>query len=246
MNIILADQDEIDNGRVILEGERADHVVKVLRAKENDTVRFGVLDGEMGKGRIVAIKRKYPRRVELVVELTDPMGPLPRVDLVVAMARPIMMRRILSQATALGVGTFHIIHANRVEKSFWEASMLEQESFYDFLIQGLEQSVDTRMPEVIFHRRFKPFVEDVIPTIADQYSHMLVGHPGGECSLSESINEEPDRILLAVGPEGGWVDYEVDKFREAGFVPFTIGRRILKVDTAVVALHARISQICGE
>ncbi|WP_163339375.1 16S rRNA (uracil(1498)-N(3))-methyltransferase [Desulfopila sp. IMCC35008] len=246
MNIILADQDEIENGRVVLEGERADHIVKVLRAKENDTVRFGVLDGEKGRGTIVSIKNKHPRMVELKVELTEPLGPLPRIDLVVAMARPIMIRRILSQATALGVGTFHIIHANRVEKSFWEASMLEQESFYDYLIQGLEQSVDTRMPEVIFHRRFKPFVEDVIPTIADQYSHMLLGHPGGEYSLAESIEGQAERILLAVGPEGGWVDYEVEKFRDARFMPFTIGSRILKVDTAVVALHARISQICGE
>lgn len=246
MNIILADQDEIENGRVILKGERADHIVKVLRAKEDDKVRFGVLDGEKGTGTIVSIKKKHPRIVELAVELTEPIGPLPRIDLVVAMARPIMMRRILSQATALGVGSFHIIHANRVEKSFWEASMLEQESFYDYLIQGLEQSVDTRMPEVIFHRRFKPFVEDVIPTIAGEYSHMLVGHPGGENGLAESLKEKTGRILLAVGPEGGWVDYEVEKFREAGFIPFTIGSRILKVDTAVVALHARISQTCGE
>lgn len=209
-------------------------------------MRIGVVNGMKGHGEICRIIKKHPRSVTLDVQLDQPMNPMPRIDLVVAMARPIMMRRILSQATALGVGTFHVTHANRVEKSFWEATMLEQEKYYDFLWQGLEQSVDTRMPEVLFHRRFKPFVEDFLPSVIENYSHCLLAHPTGETTLSETVKNSPERILLAVGPEGGWVDYEVMKFREAGFTVCSIGERILKVDTAVVALHARVSQLCGE
>ncbi len=246
MNIILAEPEEIEDGRIVLTDHRAEHLIKVLRARVDDTVRFGVLDGKKGTGVVEAIHKKRPRSVRLRVELADPMNSLPRIDLILALARPIMMRRILSQATALGVGSFHLIHANRVEKSFWEASLLEQESYWQWLVQGLEQAVDTRLPDVTFHRRFKPFVEDYLPTITNEYSHCLIAHPQAKQSLPAALTGAPGRVLLAVGPEGGWVDYEVEKFIECGFSDCTIGERILKVDTAVVALHARISQICGD
>ena len=246
MNIILAELEEIDDGKVFLTDHRAEHIIKVLRAKVGDTVRFGVLDGEKGKAVVEAIHTRRPRSVELRVELGEAPQPIPRIDLVLALARPIMMRRILSQATALGVGRFHLIHANRVEKSFWEASLLEQESYWQCLVQGLEQAVDTRLPEVTFHRRFKPFVEDYLPTLTGSYSHYLLAHPRESISVAAALSGTPDRILLAVGPEGGWVDYEVEKFKEYGFTGCSMGERILKVDTAVVALHARISQLCGD
>lgn len=244
MNIILAEQEELADNSITLRDHRAEHIVKVLRAKVGDIIRFGVVDGQKGRAVIEQMQKKHPRSVCLRVELHEPMNPLPKIDLVLALARPIMMRRILSQATALGVGTFHCIHANRVEKSFWEASLLEQESYYDHLLQGLEQAVDTRMPEVLFHRRFKPFVEDFLPGVVAGYSHLLVAHPSGSTTLAGAMATNlPKRILLAIGPEGGWVDYEVEKFVEAGFTSCSMGDRILKVDTAVVALHARISQI---
>lgn len=243
MNILLAEQEEIINQRLTVTDHRAGHIIKVLRGAAGDTVRVGVINGPRGLGVIETIQAKHPHAVSLKVELTDPVAVMPRIDLILALARPIMMRRILSQATALGVGRFFLIHANRVEKSFWEASLLAQESYSDHLRQGLEQAVDTRMPEVHFFRRFKPFVEDFLPTIGGGYSHRLIAHPSGTHTLQQGLEGERGRVLLAIGPEGGWVDYEIEKFAEAGFVSCTIGSRILKVDTAVVALHSRISQI---
>lgn len=243
MNILLAEQKEIVNRRITLTDHRATHIIKVLRAGVGDTVRIGVIDGQRGAAVIEAMRVQHPRSVVLKVDLHEMVHAPPRIDLILALARPIMMRRILSQATTLGVGRFFVIHANRVEKSFWEASLLEEERYREQLRQGLEQAIDTRMPKVSLYRRFKPFVEDFLPTIAGDYSHRLVAHPGGTHTLQEGLAGEHDRILLAVGPEGGWVDYEVQKFTEAGFASCTLGERILKVDTAVVALHARISQI---
>ena len=124
--------------------------------------------------------------------------------------------------------------------------MLEQEQYFEYLWQGLEQAVDTRMPQVVFHRRFKPFVEDYLSEVKGDHSHCLLAHPTGAVTLPDALRGRPERVLLAVGPEGGWVDYEVVKFTEAGFTVCSIGERILKVDTAVVALHARVSQLCGE
>lgn len=243
MNLILARKEELNEQQLILTDRRADHIVKVLQSNRGDTVRLGIIDGPLGTAVIESLDRRHPRSVTLSVDLRIQESAAPRIDLILALARPIMMRRILSQATALGVGRFIFIHANRVEKSFWDASLIEKQNYEEHLIHGLEQAVDTRLPEVTFHRRFKPFVEDYLPQISREYSHCLIAHPEGDCTLSESMSGSADRILLAIGPEGGWVDYEVDRFGDAGFVPCSLGERILKVDTAVVALHSRVSQI---
>jgi len=241
MNIILAEPDEITDHLIHLVDHRAEHIVKVLRSEVGDTVRIGIVNGGKGKGEILAIKKKYPFAVAIRIEISELQIVTPPLDLILALPRPIMLKRILSQMTALGVGAIHLIHANRVEKSFWEASIVAENGFRPFLLHGLEQAVDTHLPKICLHRKFKPFVEDYYPSIRDNYHHHLLAHPGGQTMTLNRIAGESGRAILAVGPEGGWVDYEVQKFREQGFNEYSIGERILKVDTAVIALHARIS-----
>lgn len=240
MNVVLINRNEISKGRVMLSDHRAKHIVKVLQASEGDTIRIGMVHGKLGRGNIEAIVKKYPFRVNLTVEWTSEPPEKTPVDLLLALPRPIMLRRILSQATALGYATLHIVNANRVEKSFWKSGLLNQEEYHSHLLHGLEQAGDTTPPAVFFHKRFKPFIEDYFPTIAEQYSHLIYAHPEGDFRLHQIVRNKSGKILLAIGPEGGWVDYEVNTFRERGFSAVTLGERILKVDTAVVNLHGRI------
>ncbi len=243
MNIILAEVGEVADNRLTLTDHRAEHIVKVLRAEIGDRVRVGLINGAMGCGIISAMKKKHPFSVEMDLALNDPPRSRPTLDLILALPRPIMLKRILSQVTALGVGTIHLINANRVEKSFWEAGILQPEEYRSHLLHGLEQAVDTSLPEIRLHPQFKPFMEDFFPSLAPNYHHLLLAHPTGVQRLGEVIDSSDGRGVMAVGPEGGWVEYEVKKFQEQGFSCCTIGERILKVDTAVVALHARISAL---
>ncbi|MCP3931205.1 MAG: 16S rRNA (uracil(1498)-N(3))-methyltransferase [Bacteroidetes bacterium] len=243
MNIILAESHEVIDGKVFLRDHRAKHIVKVLGSKIGDQVKFGIIDGMRGRATILSLETRFPFLVELEVELYHPPKEYPFVDLLLAFPRPIMLKRILSQAAALGVGKFFVTNANRVEKSFWDAGLLNPGVCREHLIQGLEQSVDTRVPEVEFHRYFRKFIEKILPSKTDDYSHLLLAHPEGEKRLKDRITEKPGRILLAIGPEGGWVDFEVEKFKKCGFSSFTTGDRILKVDTAVVALHGQVSAV---
>ncbi len=71
----------------------------------------------------------------------------------------------------------------------------------------------------------------------------MLADPSGELSIQQGITKKNGRVLLAVGPEGGWVDYETQKFKEYGFSICNMGNRILKVDTAVIVLHAYISAV---
>jgi RsmE family RNA methyltransferase len=243
MNIILAESNEVDARRLTLTDHRAQHIVKVLRAEVGARIRVGLINGAMGVGTISAIKKKFPFSVEMELDLGEPPKTPPFLDLILALPRPIMLRRILSQVTALGVGTIHLINANRVEKSFWDAGILRPEEYHSHLLHGLEQAVDTRLPVIRLHPQFKPFIEDVIPSIAESYHRLLLAHPTGGRLLGDVVDSGNGRIAMAVGPEGGWVDYEVKKFQEQGFYCCTIGERILKVDTAVIALHAGISTL---
>lgn len=241
MNIILIENQELNGDEVVLEDHRASHIVKILRSEEGDTLKVGIVDGMRGEGRIVSLKKKYPHRAVLKIELKEPSLPEPRLDLILALPRPIMLKRILSQVTALGIGHIYLINANRVEKSFWESTLLEQNEYRKHLVTGLEQCVDTRLPTISIHERFKPFVEDFLPERLADYSHCLVADPSGETVLANSVSSPVERLLLAVGPEGGWVEYELKKFSAYRFSICTIGERILKVDTAVIALHGYIS-----
>lgn len=243
MNIVLITAAELADGHVLLGDHRAAHIRKVLRAEIGDRVKVGVINGARGEGVVTAIGRGAAGEVRLQVHLDrEPASP-PEIDLILALPRPIMLRRILSQAAALGVGSLYVIHANRVEKSFWDSGLFGGEACDELLRQGLEQAVDTRMPDVQVFRRFKPFVEDVLPQMIANYGFRLLAHPYGGRGVADCLSPGAGRVLLAVGPEGGWVDYEVEKFGALGFCTCSLGERILKVDTAVVALHSAITAI---
>ena len=243
MNIILAEAAEVVGGLLTVTDGRAEHIVKVLRSEVGDLLRVGVINGFKGHGTLLSLEKKFPFRATLSLELSENPGELPPLDLILALPRPIMLKRVLSQVTSLGVGTIHLINANRVEKSFWESGLLAPEEYRPHLLHGLEQAVDTRLPEIRLHPKFKPFIEDFCPTLVGAYVDLLLADPAGDHRLVDVAGKKPGRVLLAVGPEGGWVDYEIGKFREQGFSCCTIGQRILKVDTAIIALHASITAV---
>ncbi len=241
MNIILAEQEEIRDNSLVLTDHRAKHIIKVLGSKVGESVRCGIINGARGEASIVSVNSKYPFRVELQLHLWDTPRVQSSIDLLLALPRPIMLKRIFRQAASLGVGTIFITHARRVEKSFWDATLLEPSHYKEHLVHGLEQAIDTVLPTVTFSRRFKPLVEKLLPKCRRNYTHLLLAHPKYPETLSQVLVEKPGRILLAVGPEGGWVEYEIERLRDCGFSPFAFGDRILKVDTAVVSLHGAIS-----
>jgi RsmE family RNA methyltransferase len=240
MNIILVSEHEVSEGKVHLEDHRAKHIAKILRSEVGDTIKIGIINGKIGTGKVLGVTRKFPFVVELTGEFDTVPPPKNPVDLLLALPRPIMLRRIFSQIASLGVETLHIVNAGRVEKSFWEAGLVEPQEYMQHLLHGLEQSVDTVPPKIFFHRCFKPFIEESFPLISNEYKYLLYAHPGGRRRLGQVLGPDSGKILLAIGPEGGWVDYETAKFEEYGFAGFSIGPRILKVDTAVVNIHGRV------
>nr|WP_301295377.1 16S rRNA (uracil(1498)-N(3))-methyltransferase [Pseudomonas nitroreducens] len=231
--LLLADADFVAADRVILRDRRLTHLQEVHRAESGDRMRVGRLGGLMGEGRLLRLEAN---EAELQVSFEQaPPAKLP-LTLLLALPRPKMLRRVLQTVAAMGVPRLVLLNSYRVEKSFWQTPFLEPEAVREQLILGLEQARDTMLPEVIIEKRFKPFVEDRLPALAAG-SLGLIGHPGPWPECPRALSEP---VTLAIGPEGGWIPYEVDKLREAGLNPVQLGERILRVETAVTALLARL------
>lgn len=234
MNLLLLDDaDFVAADRVILRDRRLTHLQEVHRAESGDRLRLGRLGGLMGEGRLLRLEAN---EAELQVSFDQaPPSKLP-LTLLLALPRPKMLRRVLQTVAAMGVPRLVLLNSYRVEKSFWQTPFLEPEAVREQLILGLEQARDTVLPEVIIEKRFKPFVEDRLPALAAG-SLGLIGHPGPWPECPRALSEP---VTLAIGPEGGWIPYEVEKLREAGLNPVQLGERILRVETAVTALLARL------
>lgn len=231
--LLLEDGDFIAEDRVRLSGRRLKHLLEVHRAEAGDSLRIGRLNGLMGIGQLLHLDEQY---AELSVLLDQPAPEKLPITLLLALPRPKMLRRVLQTVSSMGVARLVLLNSYRVEKSFWQTPFLEPAAIREQLILGLEQARDSVLPEVIIEKRFKPFVEDQLPAIAAD-TLGLVGHPGDFPACPRAVTQP---VTLAIGPEGGWIPYEVEKLAEAGLQPVQLGVRILRVETAVTALLARL------
>jgi RsmE family RNA methyltransferase len=229
-------------GRVVLSDARADHLRRVLRVTPGQQIRVGVLDGPCGIGTVAAIAGDA---VVLQCTLEAIVPAPPRVDLLLALPRPKVMRRLWAQLAAIGVGRIILTNAERVERNYFDAHVLAPESYRPLLVEGLQQARDTHLPSVSIHRQFKILLEDRLDDLCPD-TLRLAADPSGTQSVPAAIADRTAaRVLLAIGPEGGWNGFEIERLGAHGFQLVTMGPRTLRTDTACVALltlvHAALS-----
>jgi RsmE family RNA methyltransferase len=239
MNIILfSNADRISNDTIKLSvnisDRRAEQIIKTHSSQIGDTVKIGELNGLIGHGIITALdKTQVTIRIEQLE--TPPPEKLP-LTILLALPRPKVIRRVLRSLTELGVARIVLMHAYKVEKSYWQSPLFTEDKLRNYLLTGLMQCRDTVLPELIIRQRFKPFVEDELAGIAAK-SEKIVAHPGNYPPCPTAINQA---CTLAIGPEGGFIPYEIEKLQEAGFQCVSLGQRILRVETAVSSLIGRL------
>jgi len=233
--ILLEERDRVGSSSVTLSDVRAAHLLNVLEVVPGQTVRVGLLDGPLGVGHV---ESAGDGRVTLRCVFDADIPPRPRVDLLLALPRPKVMRRLWAQLAALGVGQIILTNAERVERPYFDTHVLDETCYRPLLIEGLQQARDTRLPIVSIHRQFKILVEDHLTTLFGD-GFRLVADPHGTTSVASAIAEHPDRrVLVAIGPEGGWNAFELALFQAHGFRLVGLGPRTLRVDTACTAVLA--------
>ncbi|MBL7076569.1 MAG: 16S rRNA (uracil(1498)-N(3))-methyltransferase [Kiritimatiellae bacterium] len=236
MNRILFKADEVPaSGRVVLGDDRADHIRSVLCSALHDTIRVGILNGPSGEGEVVALDDVS---VELACQFESTPPEVPPLDLLLAMPRPKVMKRLWAPLASLGLGRIIITNAARVERNYFDTHWLDPANYDPLLIEGLQQAGATRLPEVTVARRFRPLVEDRLDELCPG-TRRIVAHPHDAAPLEAELASEPDqRLLLAVGPEGGWVPFELELMQSAGFRAVSLPFGALRTDVACIALIA--------
>jgi 16S rRNA (uracil1498-N3)-methyltransferase len=237
MNLILLEErDRVDASSVTLTDARAAHLLKVLRATRGQTVRVGWIDGPLGTGTVESVSDE---RVTMRCVFEADAPPRPRVDVLLALPRPKVLRRLWAQFAALGVGQIILTNASRVERDYFDTHVLTEACYRPLLIEGLQQAQDTRVPLVSMHRQFRILVEDYLDDLF-RTGVRLVADPGGNTSIANALAGRDGRVLLAIGPEGGWNDFELRLLETRGFTRVGLGPRTLRVDTACVALLSHV------
>ena len=235
MNLILLTASDFPDDLDIatLRDRRLQHVLAVHRAQVGATLRVGLRDGLTGQGEVLHLDDD---RLDLRVTLDTSPPPRQPLALLLALPRPKMLKRILQMSATLGIEELVLLNSYRVEKSFWQSPWLTPEAIDEQLVLGLEQARDTVAPKVTLAPRFKPFVEDVLPAMMSGRRGLLA-HPGqgGAFPLGPVGS-----AVVAIGPEGGFIPYEVQRLQEAGFAACDLGSRILRVDTAVAVTLGRL------
>lgn len=238
MNLILVFSSEIGpDGRVELTDGRARHIRKVLRAKPGKTLRIGRVNGPLGAGVVESVSAEM---VTLCCQWESRIPERPSIDLLLAMPRPKVLKRLWAQFAALGVGRIVITNAEKVERYYFDTHILRPEFYESRLIEGLQQARDTLLPDVTIERQLKPFLEkETFPEVGKK----ILADPSGEKTIFQCLESRREqRVLLAVGPEGGWTPYELDLLKSHGFELFGMGSRILRTDTACIGLIALIEE----
>jgi len=259
------------------EDYRTIHASKILGLHNGDTIRAGLVTEEVwtDSATIQWLPEGKVNKAEPLPKSGNPPGSLQidlhnlqpsldttddlRVSLLLALPRPLQLGRMLPMIAQLGVEHLILCGAQKVPKDYFGSHLFrEPHSLQNKLIEGLCQAGDVRLPQVQLQKNLRRFLassefESLFPR--EDYVRVLA-HPQRDDDNAATVSritslqfppDRPKRILLAVGPEGGWEEpVELDRFHQHGFQQVTLGKRVLRSDVAVVSLLSLANEVCRE
>jgi RsmE family RNA methyltransferase len=233
MNMLLLDKsDFISQETVAVSGRRFSRLKDFIHIEPGKKIKAGVRNESCGSAEVIEIGEDL---VKLTYCKNSEPPPAPPLTLIIALQRPQTFSKVIHSAVTLGIKNIHFIHTFKVEKSYWQSSRLGAENLQEEIDLALEQAGDPVEPRLFFHRRFKIFAEDELENIAGT-SVRLFGDPSG----SAPVPLPGTPITLALGPEGGFTDYEINTLKEHDFQPVSLGTRILRTEFALAALLGKL------
>ncbi|HXW62386.1 MAG TPA: RsmE family RNA methyltransferase [Candidatus Acidoferrales bacterium] len=237
--------DHFESNSAVLQGESADHLGRVLRAEPNQN--FELSDGRrvwLAKIESIALAKGGASRIEFsLVEPLPASEPALRIDLLLSIVKFDRFEWCLEKATELGATRIVSLAAARSDQSLLAAAGKRQKRWRRILLESAQQS-----------RRLTPPLLDEIASPEKAFSQswdglkIVCSERRDALPLQEALRSGPGAraAVLAIGPEGGWTEAEIAAARSAGFLEASLGRNILRTETAVLASMAILGFALGE
>jgi 16S rRNA (uracil1498-N3)-methyltransferase len=236
VNLILFDRDEIARPLPRID-PRADHILHVLRRAPGEKFDAGLINGARGKGTLVAV---HPSEITLTFVWETEPPPLDPITLIVGLPRPQTARKILQEATALGVSAVHFAATDKSDPNYGDSSLWQSGEWRRHLLAGAEQAFCTRIPEVTYDRS----LSEVIASLPKTGTRVALDNYESPTALS-AVKTLALPAALAIGAERGWSTEERIALRAHEFILAHLGSRVLRVETACVAAITLIKARAG-
>ena len=222
--------DEVSGNRAILTGNHAEHLARVLRARVGQ--EFDIATGlAVRKSRITSIAES---RVEFELGEEVPASSAAKITLALAVFKFDRMEWAIEKCTELGVAHIVPVIAQRTDVHLAAATIKRAERWRRIARQAAEQSRRAVPPEIAAPLELPEALGlpgDVRIVLAESEEKALLR------DVLESLPQEAE-IVLAVGPEGGWTVDELQSFHQAGWTSASLGRTVLRAETAAIAATA--------
>ncbi len=207
---------------------RARHITQVLRRAVGEAFVAGVADGPTG---VATVRASVAEGLVLDFAPGEPPPPLPPVHLILGLPRPQTARDILRDAATLGAASIRFVATERSDPNYASASLWTSGEWRRHVLGGVSQACDTRLPRVTW-------TETLAQALADAHGCRLApDNYEATTSLATALagRAATEPLTLALGPERGWGAADRHALRAAGFTLCSLGSRVLRLETAVVA-----------
>jgi 16S rRNA (uracil1498-N3)-methyltransferase len=223
----------------VMDGEAAHHLGRVLRAQTGQL--YELSDGEqVWLGRIENVTRD---RVQFaLLEQLPAFHPSVNVTLLLAVVKFDAFEWAIEKATELGVSTIVPLAAERSEKTLLAAAAKRADRWRKILLEASQQSRRVRVP--VLDGLSKP--GGAFASRKDALGVLLSEQPTASSLRKVLQGQQATNEIVAIGPEGGWTEAEFAVAQRGGFLEASLGRRILRTETAVVTALASLNFAIGD
>lgn len=235
MNLLLVAEEKInDSGVFTATPEQSLHIAGVLHGKSGDRIKIGILNGKIGEAELIMPSKREAQLKILTLDKTPPLKK--KLKFVIALPRPQSFKKCLHFLSSAGIPEASFIQTARVEKSYWSSAAMQPDKINEEIILGLEQGVDTIPPRLNFYQSFRDWKEQEGEVLT---GHRFVAHPVNAVPCPRDLGQE--ELVVAIGPEGGFIPAEIERFGELGFECVELGSHILRVEFALSYITGRLS-----
>ena len=243
MNICLFEQEEISKP-LNADDPRAQHIIKILHKSVGDTFSAGVIGGQAGTATIT----KIDGAIHFTFTPQSDGKPLFPLHMIIGFPRPIQLKRLLRDMAALGVSSVRLCGTELGEKSYLKASLSDPAEVYKMLLDGTVQAASTHVPRLVVRRSLgetlkEELSENELRVALDNRRAVMSLHGWLEKNFSDG--EEKKSVVAAIGSERGWTENERDLLESAGFALCSMGKRVLRTETAATVASSIILDKLG-